>query len=180
MHHHEARWDSNFRVTGIAVAWLLTSGMLVGSAIFDTAGKAELFFIVFTAPFALALVLLGGLVQAWRHTLAACAVLGLWFAVLPAIRWSPLKEFYMDCARIEPGMSVAHAAKIMSPYLLTERPVRLERDLQNAHQDPSLVGPPPEAEPDRILFIPDRESGADWCMVYASGQLVRDAEISTD
>jgi len=165
---------------GIAVVWLLTGGMLVGAAVFDAEGQVDVFFIVFAAPVTLALLLIGGLSGAWRYVLAACALLALWLAVLPVIRWGPVKGFYTDCARIEPGMSVTRAAKIMSPYFLTERPARLERDLAGARQALELSGPPPEAEPDRILFIPDLENRADGCMVYASGELVRDVEKSPD
>jgi hypothetical protein len=180
MHRPEPRWDSNFRMAGIAVVWLLTGGMLVGLAAFDAAGKTELMFPLLAAPVALTMLLVGGLVRAWKHVLSACSLLGLWFAVLPAIRWGPLKGFYMDCHRIEPGMPVARAAKIMSRYLLDEFPVRLERDLAEARQIPEGAGPPPDAVPDRFVFIPDLENRADWCMVYASGHFVRDVEESRD
>jgi len=151
----ESRWDSNFRSGVIAVVWVVTGAMLIVAGVSDASGENELLFVAVAAPFAVTMVLIGAAVGAWRHLLVACAVLALWLAVLPKIRWGPVKVFYMACRRVEPGMPVARVKGIMARY-------RLRHD----------------AEPDGMTFILDRDHPADWCTVHVAGHVVQAVDVS--
>jgi hypothetical protein len=101
-----------------------------------------------------------------RDTLAVLEILVAWIVVLPQIRWSGLKSFYMDCARIEMGADVSNVYRRMAAY-------HLQRD----HR-----GGPAASDLDRphITFHPSLDRSADWCVVYTEGDRVVRVEALPD
>ncbi|HSD83123.1 MAG TPA: hypothetical protein VLG46_04665, partial [Anaerolineae bacterium] len=56
----------------------------------------------------------------WQIKIGLTGILLVWLLVLPSVRWNTLKSFYIDCANIQRGMSLAEARKVMAPYVETD------------------------------------------------------------
>jgi hypothetical protein len=104
-------------------------------------------------------------------------------ASAPYVWFGPHREFFAACRAIPIGGSLARARDMMSPYLEVGRTWRppassMAPQAFSAH----VLGVPetPEEHSNRILFIPDEQAQADWCLVYSSDDHVARKEISPD
>ncbi len=97
---------------------------------------------------------LGSLAFSFSRARAGLVVILLgWMLALPYLRWNNVKSFFIDCQRIEVGMSVPEAKALMSSYRLqieTNGKTRIEQRLERPH----------------ITFHPSLDRSADWCVVY--------------
>jgi hypothetical protein len=165
---------------GIVAVSVLTALWLGLSTLLDHEALLELISPLFVAGFGLATIgLVGVALRAPRHALIGCAILGAWLAVLPFVRSSALKGFYMDCHSVRPGMSLPEVGKVMSPYLLLGCPPEKEPALSGLRRVPWFSSGP-DAEPDRITFISSVEDPADWCIVYTKDGTVSAVDVSPD
>ena len=98
----------------------------------------------------------------------------VWLLVLPSLRWSTLKSFYIDCARLQPGMTLTEARQVMTPYMEVDH----ASDIFSAYI-PGVQETPVEHST-RLLFIPTEADSADWCVVYPEAQRVKAVVISPD
>jgi hypothetical protein len=110
----------------------------------------------------------------WRIKAGLAGVLLAWLLILPSVRWNMLKSFYIDRARLRPGMTVTAARQVMAPYVEIERPT----DTYTAYMPG--VAETPEEHNSRLIFIPEETASADWCVVYPDNGQVKAAVISPD
>ena len=95
----------------------------------------------------------------------------------------PLRTFYSRCLSIRPGTSVADARDRMRSYLEVGRtwspPSSYPPGFFGA--DVANVPESPQQHSSRIIFIPDHDHPADWCLLYPddSARIVR-VELSPD
>lgn len=110
----------------------------------------------------------------WQIKIGLTGILLVWLLVLPSVRWNMLKSFYIDCANIQRGMSLAEARKVMAPYVETDNTT----GVYSAYM-PEVPETPTEHST-RLLFIPTKADSAEWCVVYPEEQQVKTVVISPD
>jgi hypothetical protein len=110
----------------------------------------------------------------WRVKICLAGALLAWLLLLPSMRWTSLKSFYIDCSIIKPGMTVDDARAVMTPYVEVDS----TNDVYSAYM-PGVAETPVEHNT-RILFIPTEADSADWCVVYPEEQKVKAVVISPD
>jgi hypothetical protein len=102
---------------------------------------------------------------------------GTFFAYLRFPEWfSAHREFYRTCKSLHPGMTVDQARFTMRRYVETGR-----RSSPAAVPMVGFVGASLPRKPevrregeDRIVFLPDADDIADWCVVYPErGKVLR-------
>jgi len=165
---------------GIVAVSILTALWLGFSTLLDHAALLELISPLFVAGFGFATIgFVGVALRAPRHAWIGCAILGAWLAILPFVRSSKLKGFYMDCHSVRPGMSLPEVVEAMSPYLLLGCPPEMEAALSRLRRVPWFSSSPP-AEPDRITLISSVDDPADWCLVYMKEGVVSAVDVSPD
>jgi hypothetical protein len=161
-------------IVGLALFLLIWSGSLLWLTWLDVSG-----FFLYLPRWLLYLVacaLLFPLVPGryWPIKTGLTAILLVWLLLLPSIRWNTLKSFYIDCANIQRGMTIAAARQVMAPYVEADR----STDIYTAYMPG--VTETPEEHNTRLIFIPTEADSADWCVVYPEVEKVRAVVISPD
>jgi hypothetical protein len=110
----------------------------------------------------------------WQIKTGLTGILLVWLLILPSVRWNTLKSFYIDCANIQRGMTLAAARQVMAPYMETDNTT----GVFSAYM-PEAPETPTEHST-RILFIPDAANTAEWCVIYPQGEQVQAVVISPD
>lgn len=110
----------------------------------------------------------------WRIKISLAGVLLAWLLILPSVRWNTLKSFYIDCAQLRPGMTLAAARQVMAPYVEADRPTGIYTAYLPG------VTETPEEHNTRLIFIPTGPDSADWCVVYPEGKQIKAVVISPD
>ena len=93
-------------------------------------------------------------------------------------------RFYRSCKNLSAGTTVSAARTAMSGFLEVGRTFHpapgIETELMGATVPE--VHESPHEHATRLLFIPDAQNGADWCIVYldASGSRIARIEIAPD
>ncbi len=110
----------------------------------------------------------------WQIKTGLTGILVVWLLVLPSVRWNTLKSFYIDCANLQHGMTLAAARRVMTPYVEADRSI----DLYAAYL-PGVTETPDEHSA-RLIFIPTAADSADWCVVYPDGEQIKAVVINPD
>lgn len=121
--------------------------------------------------------------RVWRNTALLCsAIIFVVVMGLSFVRWNNLKSFYIDAYSLSAEMTMDEVRTRMAPYLEVGRSdtsdVLAPADIFTA--SPLGVDETAAEHESRIIFIPDDENFADWCIVYADDGIVNRVEIHPD
>lgn len=109
----------------------------------------------------------------WKVKLAGLICLSIWILfLLPRMRTSELKAFYVDAWSIRPGMAIDEVDAIMASYVKNP-------NMPFAGAIMLGVKESTDDHNSRVLYI-HKDYVADWCVVYPEHGLVTRVEIHPD